>query len=464
MNFRLKTISTFLVLIISIFFIYPTSIAYAATISSTATSSSTASSGQSSTSNNSTATTSNATSSDSSSSSSEPSIIGQSAIVIDYNTGEILYAKNMDTKEYPASTTKILTSILFAENKNPDDTITYTQSASEQPANSLLVNYNLLNVGDTMQASEVMKAMFLISANDCAYMEADAVAGNKEAFVDLMNAEVKKLGLTGTHFTNPNGLFNVDNYSTAYDMSVIVRKAFSIPWIKEAMGTKEATITASTGKSVVLTSDNKNLGIDGCIGGKTGYLPGHGRDLVNVYDRNGEILIGVIYNDIWGKNDTDVFNDMKKIINYAYSEKQTLYKAKGTIVDGKVSYKLFGFFGPTETVNIPFTLNEDVYYYAIPTNQKDFTITADTSDTNAWALLKDPSSAKILVSDGRQYNETYNATASITFWQIIDANLVIYIISAIVAIIIILIIIAFIIRAINKSKRKRRMKKQQNKK
>ncbi|MDO4534228.1 MAG: D-alanyl-D-alanine carboxypeptidase [Clostridium perfringens] len=460
MNFKLKTISTLLVLLVSAFFIYPTSIAYAATTSSSTTSSATA---VESTSGNTTTEASDSSSSDSSSSSTEaPSIIGKSAIVINYKTGQILYAKNIDTKEYPASTTKIMTSILFAENKNPDDTITYTKSASEQPANSLLVNYDLLNVGDTMQAGEVMKAMFLISANDCAYMEADSVAGNKEAFADLMNAEVKKLGLTGTHFTNPNGLFNVDNYSTAYDMSVIVRKAFSIPWIREAMGTKSALITASTGKSVTLTSDNKNLGIDGCIGGKTGYLPDHGRDLVNVYDRNGEILIGVIYNDIWGKNDTDVFNDMKKIINYAYSEKQTLYKAKGTVVENdKVSYKLFGFFGPTETINIPLTLDENVYYYAIPLNEKDFTITGDTSATNAWALLKDPTSAKVLVSDGRQYKETYDATATITLWQIIDANLAIYIITAIVAIIIILIILALIIRAINKSKRKRR---KQNKK
>ncbi len=455
MNFRLKTISTILVLVISVFFIYPTSIAYAATTSSSTTSSSSTTTESSS---NTSTTTSDTDGS--SSSSSEPSIIGQSAIVIDYNTGEILYAKNINEKEYPASTTKIMTALLFAEHENPDDTITYTESASEQPANSLLVNYDLLNVGDTMKASDVMKAMFLISANDCAYMEADAVAGNKEAFADLMNAEVKKLGLTGTHFTNPNGLFNEDNYSTAYDMSVIVRKAFANSWIREAMGTKEATITASSGKSVVLTSDNKNLGIDGCIGGKTGYLPDHGRDLVNVYDRNGEILIGVIYNDIWGKNDTDVFNDMKKIIDYAYSEKQTLYKAKGTVVYGKVSYKLFGFFGPTETIDVPFTLDEDTYYYAIPINEKDFTITADTSDTNAWALAKDPSSAKILISDGKQYNETYDATASITLWQIIEANLLVYIICAIVVIIIIILII----RSINKLRKKRKINKQQNKK
>lgn len=459
MNFKLKTISTLLVLLVSAFFMYPTSIAYAATTSSSTASSTTTVESTPNSSANTTNASDTSTSGSSSSSSEAPSIIGKSAIVINYNTGQILYAKNIDAKEYPASTTKIMTSILFAESKNPNDTITYTESASQQPANSLLVNYDLLNVGDTMQASEVMKAMFLISANDCAYMEADAVAGNKDAFADLMNAEVKKLGLTGTHFTNPNGLFNVDNYSTAYDMSVIVRKAFSIPWIREAMGTKSAVITASTGKSVTLTSDNKNLGIDGCIGGKTGYLPDHGRDLVNVYDRNGEILIGVIYNDIWGTNDTDVFNDMKKIINYAYSEKQTLYKAKGTVVDSKVSYKLFGFFGPTETITVPFTLDEDVYYYAIPINEQDFTITGDTSTTNAWELLQNPSSAKVLVSDGRQYKETYDATANITLWQIIDANLVIYIITAIVAIIIILIILALIIRAINKSKKRKKYNK-----
>lgn len=444
MKLKLKTVSSLLVLALGIFFIYPTSIAYATTNSTTTTSSSST-------------TTTDATDS-SSSSSNEPSIIGQSAIVVDYNTGEILYAKDINQREYPASTTKIMTALLFAENKNPDDTITYTQSAAEQPANSLSVNYNLLNVGDTMKASDVMKAMFLISANDCAYMEADAVAGNKDAFANLMDAELKKLGLTGTHFTNPNGLFNVDNYATAYDMSVIVRKAFANPWIREAMGTKQATITASSGKSVVLTSDNKNLGIDGCIGGKTGYLPDHGRDLVNVYDRNGKILIGVIYNDIWGENDTDVFNDMKKIIDYSYNEKETLYKAKGTVVDCKVPYKLFGFFGPTETINVPFTLNEDVYYYAIPLNEKDFTITGDISNTNAWKLAQDPSSAKILVSDGKQYNQTYAATINLTVWQIIQANLVIYIISAIVLIIIILVILAFIIRGINKSRKKKAKK------
>ena len=157
MKFRIKIISTFFALIISIFFIYPTSLAYATTLNNSTTSSDTSNTTIASSKNN------METTSDSANSA-EPSIIGKSAIVINYNTGEILYSKNMDAKEYPASTTKIMTSILFAENKNPNDTITYTKSASEQPANSLLVNYNLLNVGDTMQAGEVMKAMFLISA------------------------------------------------------------------------------------------------------------------------------------------------------------------------------------------------------------------------------------------------------------------------------------------------------------
>ena len=461
MNLKIKTITTLLVLVFGAYFVYPTSIAYASTLSSTSTYNQTAeasSNAETSAAETSATETSDQSTSDSSSSSSgAPSIIGKAAIVMNYKTGEILYAKNIDTEEYPASTTKIMTAYLFSQDKNPDDTLTYTKSAAAQPANSLSVNYDLLGVGDTIQASDVMHALFLISANDCAYVEADAVAGNKTAFAALMNAEVQKLGLKRTHFTNPNGLFNEENYSTAYDMSVIVRKAFSVPWIREDMGTKSAVITASTGKSVTLTSDNKNLGIDGCIGGKTGYLPGHGRDLINVYERNGEILIGVIYNDIWGTNDTDVFNDMKKIINYAYSEKQSVYKAKGTVIgNDPVSYKLFGFFGPTETINVPLTLDEDIYYYNIPLNEQDFTIKSDVGNVNAWALASDPSSAKILVSDGRQYSATYTATADISFWTIVDANLTTYVICGIILLIILLIILVIVFRTINGIRRRKR--------
>ena len=122
MKFRIKIISTFFALIISIFFIYPTSLAYATTLNNSTTSSDTSNTTIASSNNN------METTSDSANSA-EPSIIGKSAIVINYNTGEILYSKNMDAKEYPASTTKIMTAILTLENCELTDKATVSHDA-----------------------------------------------------------------------------------------------------------------------------------------------------------------------------------------------------------------------------------------------------------------------------------------------------------------------------------------------
>ena len=137
----------------------------------------------------------------------EPQIMGQSAITMDLDTGEIIYSKNADEQRSPASTTKLLTSLLFAENKNKDDLIPYTEN-SVSLRETTLNNFigNTAQPGDTLTANEVMDAVMVYSANDAAVMMAESVSGSVEKFTELMNQRAKELGAVNTNFVNPNGL------------------------------------------------------------------------------------------------------------------------------------------------------------------------------------------------------------------------------------------------------------------
>ena len=150
----------------------------------------------------------------------EPQIMGQSAITMDLDTGEIIYSKNADEQRSPASTTKLLTSLLFAENKNKDDLIPYTEN-SVSIRETTLNNFigNTAQPGDTLTANEVMDAVMVYSANDAAVMMAESVSGSVEKFTELMNQRAKELGAVNTNFVNPNGLeidANNHNVTTAY--------------------------------------------------------------------------------------------------------------------------------------------------------------------------------------------------------------------------------------------------------
>ena len=121
---------------------------------------------------------------------SEPTIVSESAVVMDFDTGEVIYEKKADEKMYLASTTKLMTALLFAESKTKTDTITYTESAKAQPPYTMdseqMKPYGkTMQVGDTLDADTVMKELLLFSGNDAAYMVADSVSGDSKAFIDL---------------------------------------------------------------------------------------------------------------------------------------------------------------------------------------------------------------------------------------------------------------------------------------
>lgn len=382
-----------------------------------------------------------------------PIINGKSAIVADAKTGEIIYVKDIDKSPmYPASTTKLLTALLLAENKKPGDLLTYTKNSAAQPEYKLstVAGTSKLGVGDTMTAEDVMKALLLFSANDSAYMIAENVAPNAAEFANMMNARIKKLGLKNTHFVTPNGLdSNINNhYTSAYDLSIILREAYKNPWIKKTINTKEDKVETSKGGIVNVTNRNKLLGkkIDTsfadkagidlnqvpasnavCIGGKTGYTSKAGRCLTAVFDKDGRILVGVVMKSVYDAKDSFVFNDMAKIINWSYAAKPTtLYKSNTELKTISFKYKPLKFFGPEKEVKIPVILKENATYYENQVNKSEIKTDFHIDTIKINKLSKDKSIGKLILKQ-RDATKTYDLYPLTSSKDVMKNNILLYV-------------------------------------
>lgn len=387
-----------------------------------------------------------------------PVIDGKAAIVVDMGTGEIIYSKNIDDKQYPASTTKLLTGLLFAENKKKSDTILYTESALAQPEYSLAKTLarGKMKVGDTMSGQDVMDALLIYSANDSAYMVADSVSGDANKFADLMNDTIKKLGLKNTHFIKPNGLDDPQHYTTSYDLSVIGRAAFKNDWVRETLAKPSSRITTSSNVIMDITNRNKLLGVDGNIGGKTGLTDLAGRVLVAFYDRNGRQLMGVVMNSIYGKDDIAVFDDMKKIINWSYDQKPvTLHKNGDILKSETISYKPFRFFGPEKTIQVPLLAHEDIGYYDNDVNKKETTEEYNIQKLNLWKLSADKPAGTLIVKQ-REAVKNINLYTTISTKDIVKQNLPLYLVSALGVVIVLLALMILIVKVKNVGRRSSR--------
>ncbi|HEY8889556.1 MAG TPA: D-alanyl-D-alanine carboxypeptidase family protein [Clostridium sp.] len=386
-----------------------------------------------------------------------PTIYGKAAITVDVATGEIIYAKNVDERMYPASTTKLMTALLLAENRKKTDEIGYTKSAKSQPADSLNVNFHPIGLDEKMSGSDVMDGLLLYSANDAAYMIADNVSGNATNFLKMMNDKAAKLKMTGTHFVTPNGLHDPEHYTTSYDMSILARSAFLNPWIKESMGKKQNTLSTSIGTTFEIKNSNKLLGVDGCIGGKTGYTTPAGRCLVAFYVRNGREIMGVVMDSVKNSNDTYVFDDMEKIINNSYDLQKTILHANNSVVKTEIlKYKPLGFFGPEKTVSVPLVVKEDVSYYNNEANKKDLKENINLTSIDLSSLEGNKSIGTLTLTEKGKV-KSYKLYSTVTKATLVKNDMPIYLVAAGIFILF-LIGIVIIIRKIylNKIKRGRR--------
>ena len=167
-------------------------------------------------------------------------IQGPSAVVMDIDSGTVLYDKGGEDQHYPASITKIMTGLLAVEHGNLKDTVTFSDKAIDNVRND---SSNIArDVGEKMTLEECLYGMFLASANECAWAIAEHIGGSEPKFIDMMNEKAKELGCTHTHFANPNGLHMDDHYTCASDMAKIACAAYKNPEIAKIVGTKSYQI------------------------------------------------------------------------------------------------------------------------------------------------------------------------------------------------------------------------------
>lgn len=215
-------------------------------------------------------------------------ISAQKAILVDGETGRVLYEKDADSRSLIASCTKIMTALVVCEQCNVLDRVKVPKEAVGVEGSSMY-----LKEGEVLTVQELLYGLMLRSGNDAAVALAIYCGGTVEGFAQLMNDKAHRLGLDGTHFENPHGLDSPNHYSTARDLAVLTAYAMKNPIFQQTVSTKTVRVGERS-----LTNHNKLLWqVEGADGVKTGYTKAAGRILVSSAIRDGRRLICVTIND-----------------------------------------------------------------------------------------------------------------------------------------------------------------------
>lgn len=267
-----------------------------------------------------------------------PAIGAESAILLEANTGVILYAKNIDEKMYPASTTKLMTCLIAAENCELNETVTFSHNAvfSIESGSSNIG----IDEGQSMPMEECLYGILAASANEVANAVAEHVAGSTEAFAEMMNEKAAELGCKNTHFVNAHGLFDEDHYTSAYDLALIAKAFFQNELLAKIGNTSSHHFEATATQPDDFIVRNKHQLITGAIpyegikGGKTGYTDEARQTLVTCAEQKGMKLICVIMKE----ESPEQFYDTVKLFDYGFtnfsvinvSENETRYSIQNS--------------------------------------------------------------------------------------------------------------------------------------
>lgn len=254
-----------------------------------------------------------------------PAIGAEAAILMEANTGTILYAKNIDERLYPASTTKILTCLIATERADLNDIVTMSDEAVfSVPADGSKI---WLDVGEQLTVDQALQAILIASANDASNGVAELIGGSLEGFADIMNERAKELGCTNSHFVNSNGLYDDNHYTTAYDLAMIARAFFSNELLCKYSSTPKLHLapTATQPDDIIEFSKNKlyaggEYEYEYLVGSKTGYTDEARQTLVSCAEKNGMKLICVIL-----KEETPYqYEDTVNLFNYGFANFQAI--------------------------------------------------------------------------------------------------------------------------------------------
>lgn len=317
----------------------------------------------------------------------------KSAVLMDYETGKVLYQKNGNVKLYPASTTKAWTAYLVIKNV-PDlnEKITIGDLPYIEPSSMFLKK------GETFTVRELLTALMVHSCNDVAYVLAQYVSGSIPEFADLMNKEAEAIGCTGTHFNNPNGLPDDNHYTTAKDMALIARKCMSDSTFREIVSTKSVKFKATkqypqervyTNSNKFLTSHQKityrgkriDIKYDIVDGIKTGFTNAAGKCLLTSAVKDNQRLIAAVFNSTnegiyvdsrtlidYGFENYDSFTIMDKS-DYVDSKRKWFSKQKKLMYQPKESYTVV--LPEGQTVTDEYTFKTDLQKTSLPIHSGD---------------------------------------------------------------------------------------------
>ena len=291
-----------------------------------------------------------------------PAIGAEGAILMEADTGTILYAKNIHEHLYPASITKLMTGLLAYENLSMDAMIPF----SEEAVYSIEFGSSSIGIepGEAMSVEDCLYALMVASANEVAAGLAERMGGSLNNFPDMMNKRAASLGCTDTHFTNAHGLFNEEHYTSAYDMALIAREYFSHDELAVIANAATRYFAATDTQPDEFTLFNKHklingeMEYDGIVGGKTGFVEMSRQTLVTCAERDGMRLICVILRE----ESPDQFNDTVELFDYGFNnfrklrisdnEKQYTINNPGFMKIGKDIYG---------SNSIPFTVSSAGY-------------------------------------------------------------------------------------------------------
>lgn len=259
--------------------------------------------------------------------------LGQSGFVVEANSGVVLYENNPDTKMYPASLTKIMTAlVVFDKVSNLEENLVFSYNAVTNGLDKKTTTIGASS-GDRLSIKDCLYAILLPSANDAANALAEHVAGNIRDFVSLMNEKAEKLGMTNSHFKNPTGLHDDEQYTTARDLSIMMSYAMkntTFAQMSSSLSYRHAPIRRykdPENSNNVMLNTNSMLATGsgfyyrGVIAGKTGFTNEAGYNLIECVERNNMRLIFV---DLGCKKINDRFIDARNIFNYYFENYQAL--------------------------------------------------------------------------------------------------------------------------------------------
>ncbi len=241
------------------------------------------------------------------------SITALSGVVLDVKTGTLLYAKNPQIKIPPASTVKLLTAMVVLDRLSLNQKVRISKNAENIPSTPFL-----LHEGEVYTVEDLLNLMLIKSSNQAAVALAEAVSGREENFVQLMNLKAHALGLKNSKFQTASGLPAPDQYTTAYELALLLYEALKYPKIVEIINTPLKIITNEDGRTIIVKNTNHLLFEedykDSVLGGKTGYTRLSKHCLVNVAKIKDRMVITSL---LGAPSREALWEDTKRMLKFA---------------------------------------------------------------------------------------------------------------------------------------------------